>query len=326
MNKAVNILVTSAGRRVELVSRFKAARNALAPDGRIICCDMDPTAPALQIADEVRILPRIGSCDYAKAVAEAAREAKASLIVPTIDTELLILANEKERIEEISGAKVLISSPDCVAICRDKSETARFLCDNAIPTHKTFSLKELSATDLAFPLFIKPRSGSSSIGAFKVRNRRELDFFLDYVDSPIVQECASGAEFTIDAFLDFDSNIISIVPRRRLAVRAGEILKGKIDLNPQVIFETKRLLELLAPIGPITVQGFLGEDNIFRFTEINPRFGGGAPMSMAAGADSCSWLYLLLAGHTIPPPIIRDGAVFSRFDETIEIKIAGGDK
>lgn len=324
MNKAVNILVTSAGRRVELVKCFAAARDALGLAGNVVCCDMDANAPALQFADCACLAPRIDSGKYTGALVDIARKQAISLIVPTIDTELPLLAEAQGEIEKATGAKVLVSSPECIATCRDKERTARFFAANGLDFPRTYSRGELASPNLAFPLFIKPRGGSSSIGAFRVENRRELDFFLGYVRDPIIQDCVAGAEYSVDAFLDFNAEIISVVPRRRLAVRAGEILRGRIDMAPAVIAAAHRLLKALAPIGPVTVQGFLCEDGKFRFTEVNPRFGGGAPMSIAAGADSCSNLYRLLSGMPVPKPQIRDGATFSRFDQTIEITRRGG--
>lgn len=319
MNSKVNILITCAGRRVELVKNFAAAREALSIDGKIFCCDADISAPALRFADEARVIPRIDSGNYIASIIEIAKKDEISIIIPTIDTELLLLSEAKNEIFEKTGAKVLISSPDVISICSDKFETVRFLQENGFATPETYSENELSNGNYRFPLFIKPRDGSSSVDAFKVRNKRELDFFLDYVKNPIVQKCEQGQEYTIDAFADFDSRFMAAIPRKRLATRSGEILKGQIDLNATIVAEIRRLISLLKPIGPITVQGFQGDDGIFRFTEINPRFGGGVPMSIAAGADFCKWVYMFLIGQTPTPATIRDGMLFSRFDQTIEI-------
>lgn len=319
MNSKANILITCAGRRVELVKCFAAARDALGLEGKIFCCDADTSAPALRFADEARIIPRVDSGKYIESIIEIAKQDEISIIIPTIDTELAILAKAKNEILEKTGARVLISSPDVIAICRDKFATSQFLLENGFAVPKTYSTEEIATGKYEFPLFIKPCDGSSSINAFKVRNKRELEFFLDYVKNPIVQECATGQEYTIDAFADFDSRFIAAVPRKRLATRSGEILKGQISLNATIVAEVRRLISLLKPIGPITIQGFLSDDGAFRFTEINPRFGGGVPMSIVAGADFCKWVYMLLSEQTPVPATIRDGIIFSRFDQTIEI-------
>lgn len=126
-----------------------------------------------------------------------------------------------------------------------------------------------------------------------------------------------GKEFTVDTFLDFNSNIITIVPRLRIATRSGEISKGRIVKDREIVAEVKRLLTVLKPIGHITVQCMKTKRGI-EFIEINPRFGGGAPMSIKAGADSCENLYKLLMGERLHyNEDYRDNLLFLRFDSSI---------
>lgn len=317
--KEINVLILSCGRRVELTKCFIEARNALKINGKVVCCDASETAPALFFADEKYIVPRINSGKYIESIIDICNKENISLIVPTIDTELSILATNKDLIESQTGAKVLVSNDKCIEICQDKILSAKFFADNGFGVPKTLDKEAMDKEDFSFPLFIKPKNGSSSINAFKVKNKKELDFFYDYIESPIVQECVTGIEYTVDVFLDFDSNIISIVPRQRLAVRSGEILKGIIDMNESIINDVKNMINLLKPIGHITVQGFYGGDKKFCYIEINPRFGGGAPMAIKAGADSCKWLYMLLSDKKINKEDIKvkDKALFVRFDDSI---------
>ena len=130
----------------------------------------------------------------------------------------------------------------------------------------------------------------------------------------------SGEEYTIDAFIDFKGNILSVVPRIRIATRGGEVLKGQINLNKTIISDVTKMLKILKPIGHITIQGFLGNDNIFRYIEINPRFGGGAPMSISAGANTPKYLYQLLTNQKVEVGKIKDKAIFARFDNSIMIE------
>lgn len=317
-NKEYNVLILSAGRRVELVNCFKAARDRLNVRGKVCAADMSQLAPALKFADESFIIPRISDENYLNEVIKICKENRISLVVPTIDTELEILAENKGIIEENSGAKVLISDADGVRICCDKNLTAEFFEKNGFDCPKTYDLADLDS--LRFPLFIKPRDGSSSIGAFKIDNRKQLDFFAEYVENPILQECVAGKEYTADCFLDFKGNVITVVPRLRIATRSGEVLKGKVEKNEVIITDIKRLLKSFGFIGQITVQCFLTDDNKVKYIEINPRFGGGAPMSIAAGADSCEWLYRLLMGETLSYyENYADGAVYSRFDSSVRV-------
>ena len=137
------------------------------------------------------------------------------------------------------------------------------------------------------------------------------------IKNPIIQAFASGDEYTIDSFLDFKGNVISIVPRLRIATRGGEVSKGKIVKEREIISDVKRMLHILKPIGPITIQCIKTQEDI-KYIEINPRFGGGVPMSIYSGADSCEALYRLLAGESLQyHENYRDGLLFLRFDDTI---------
>lgn len=318
-NKRYNVLILSAGRRVELVNCFKAARDGLGLHGKVYAADITETAPALCFADGKFIIPRISEADYVDALIDVCKKNEIALVVPTIDTELVTLAENKRRIEEESGAKVLVSNAESVKICCDKALTAKHFDDNGFGYPKTYAdIKSVGADD--YPLFIKPRDGSSSINTFKIREEKELKFFVEYVKNPIVQECVSGREYTVDCFCDFDGNIITVVPRERLRTRGGEVLKGRIEKNATIIADVKRLIRSFEFIGQITVQCFLTDGGAVKYIEINPRFGGGAPMSIAAGANSCENLYRALRGDKLAyNEDYEDGVVYSRFDNSVRV-------
>ncbi len=316
--KNINILILSAGRRVELIECFKRARERLKIKGNIIAADASELAPALYFADINEVVPRISDNDgYIKAITDICRNFKVSLVVPTIDTELLLLSERRAEIEE-TGAKVLISDERVTGICRDKKNTQDFLEKNGFLVPHMLSPEELKYPDkLQYPLFIKPRDGSSSINAFQVHNDEELTLYLKLIDNPIVQKYIDGTEYTIDAFLDFESNLITIVPRVRIATRSGEIAKGVIRKDREIIEDVTKLLQVLKPIGHITVQCKKTKRGI-EYIEINPRFGGGAPMSIMAGADSCENLYRLLLGEKLEyNEKYRENLTFLRFDQSI---------
>ena len=314
----INVLILSAGRRVELINCFKRAKERLKLKGNIIAADASELAPALYFADINEIVPRISDGDaYIKAIVDICRNFKVSLVVPTIDTELLLLSERKEEIEA-TGAKVLISDKNVTKICRDKKNTQRFLEEHGFLAPHMLSPMELSnPSGLAYPLFIKPRDGSSSINAYQVHNEEELEVYLKLIENPIVQEYIEGTEYTIDAFLDFESRLVTVVPRVRIATRSGEIAKGVIRKDRDIMEEVKKLMAALKPIGHITVQCKKTRKGI-EFIEINPRFGGGAPMSIMAGADSCENLYRLLLGEELEyNEMFRENLTFLRFDQSI---------
>ena len=319
--KEINVLILSAGRRVELINCFKAARDKLDIKGNVIAVDISSTAPALYFADKRFIVPRINSEDYISLIISLCIENNISLVVPTIDTELEKLAKNKRLIERVTNARVMISDYESVAVCCDKFKTVEFFEKYGFGYPKVVTESDIESGNYEFPLFIKPLNGSSSINAFKVNNKKELVFFLEYIKEPILQECVCGKEYTVDCFSDFDGNIITVVPRLRIATRGGEVLKGRVEKNRTIIEEVKRLIKKSGFVGQVTVQCFLCEDDNIKFIEINPRFGGGAPMSIMAGADSCENLYRLISGESlIYNEDWRDGITISRFDGSIIVE------
>ena len=315
--KEQNILILSAGRRVELIKCFKKAANELNIKSKIVAADLAENAPALYFADNKYLVPRIGEKEYIKSIIDICNKEKIDLIVPTIDTELLILSKEKKYIENNTKARVLVSDENVIKICRDKIETQHFFEKNGFGVPKQIKEEDIKKNSISFPVFIKPLNGSSSINTFKICNMKELEFFYNYIEQPIVQEFITGEEYTIDCFLDFEGNPITIVPRRRIATRSGEIIKGKIVKDREIINDIKKLLEILKPIGQITIQCMKTKEGI-KYIEINPRFGGGAPMSIKAGANSCKNLYRLLNNENLYyNEEYRDNLYFLRFDDAI---------
>ncbi len=319
----LNILILSAGRRVELVNCFKKAAEDMKIESKIITADLTFTAPATFFGDKSYVIDRIGSENYLIEIIEICKKEKIKLIVPTIDTELMIMAKNKELIERITEAKVLISDIRVIEICRNKINTSKFFETNGFGVPKEIKIDRKEETNYKYPLFIKPIDGSSSINTFKVNNKKELDFFVEYIENPIIQEFIDGKEYTVDAFLDFESNPITIVPRERIATRSGEISKGLIVKDKEIIEEVKKLLNVLKPIGQITIQCMKTKDGI-KFIEINPRFGGGAPMSIKCGANSSKNLYKILLGEKLQyNENYNENVLAVRFDETIFIDNEG---
>ncbi len=319
----INVLVLSVGRRVELIKCFKEAAKLAQVKSNLITADISSTAPATYFADKNYIIPRINEEGYIDSIIDICNKENIKLIVPTIDTELLKLAQNKEYIEGKTTAKVLVSDLSVIEICRNKIKTSEFFDNNKIGSPKLITEKEILNKEYKFPLFIKPLNGSSSINAFKINTEKELEFFNEYIENSMIQECIEGKEFTIDVFVDFEGNPITIVPRERIATRSGEILKGKIFKDRELIDEALKVIEILKPIGHITLQCMKTKEGV-KFIEINPRFGGGAPMSIKAGANSPLNLYKILKGEKLEyNENYRENILALRFDDCIFINENG---
>lgn len=319
----INVLILSAGRRVELVNCFKDARDKLGIMGNVVAVDLSSTAPALYHADTNYLICRISDDNYIEEIIKICNKENINLIVPTIDTELLKLSKGKTLIEEKTKAKVLVSDIDVINICRNKYNTQAFFEKNGFGIPKLINKEDIKNRNYQFPVFIKPLDGSSSINTFKINNDKELEFFINYVPDPIIQEFVKGDEYTVDVFCDFNSKPITIVPRLRIATRGGEVLKGQVKKDRQIIEKVKEVLSVLKPIGHVTLQCMKTESGI-KFIEINPRFGGGAPISIKAGANSPANLYKLLRGEELNyNEDYEDNLLASRHDNAVFIHANG---
>ncbi|WP_230208248.1 ATP-grasp domain-containing protein, partial [Enterococcus faecium] len=227
----MNILILSCGRRCELVNAFKTALNNNEMEGKIIGADCSELAPALYMCDEKIVLPKVSESNYIEELIKVIKFFEIKLIVPTIDTELSTLSRNKKYIENETDSVVLVSSEKVIDICENKILTSAFFEQNGFKTPEILNSSEITK----FPVFIKPLNGSSSVNTFIVNNEKELLFFSEYIDNPLIQEYILGEEYTIDVCLNFDSTPVSIVPRKRIATRGGEILKGQIIKDRELI-------------------------------------------------------------------------------------------
>ena len=310
----MRILFTGVGRRIELLQAFRNAALVLNKELKIYGADMAGTAPALAYCDYTRKVVAMKDPEYIDDLLQICTDDHIDLLIPTIDTDLLVLSENREKFEAI-GTKVMISAPDKIRICRDKNNTSQFFVDCGL--HAPMPVNDWKKYKSGYPAFIKPKDGSSSINAFKVENEEELEVYAGQVEDYIVQPFVGGHEYTIDIFCDWDGVPISIVPRERLQVRAGEVLKTRICMDKTMIEESKALCKAFKPCGPMTVQLIRDDAGVDWFIEINPRFGGGAPLSMKAGARSAEAILKLLDGEDVEEYQIADGAIYSRFDQSV---------
>jgi len=320
----MKILFTSVGRRVELIQAFRKAADELQIELVIIGADITADAPALYFCDETQIVCRIKDSNYIPQLLAICESEKVDCLIPTIDTDLLLLAENKKRFEAV-GTKVLISAVDKVKLCRDKNYTADYFVSiglkSPLPVNSVEKYHEaMEHGKVSFPAFIKPKDGSSSINAYKVETIDDLKLYAEKIKDYIIQPFISGKEYTIDIFCDYEGNPVYITPRERLAVRSGEVLKTRITQDDTMIAEMLKLIADYKPCGQITVQLIQDEktgDNYY--IEINPRFGGGAPLSIKAGADSAKAVLKMLNGEklTYQDKAARDGSIYSRFDQSV---------
>ena len=314
----INLLFTSVGRRLELLRAFRRAYDMLKLDGNIVAFDADPLAPALSVADKVYIVPKIDMPEYLPKLISICKNEDIRLIFPLIDPDIFQLVDNRDQIES-SGTKVMVIPEKYARITHDKLLTHQFFERIGIRNSKHWLPKDLKTIDLSYPLFIKPRFGSAAKDAFIVKNSDELKFFLTYVPDPIIEELLPGPEITNDVFCDLQGKVLSVVSRKRLEVRSGEVQKGVTVFDESITRDCVKIAQALGGIGALTIQCIMKE-NIPYYTEINARFGGGVPLGIAAGCDTPQWMLAQLAGYDFNVPPLGQyevGLYLSRYDESL---------
>lgn len=325
MDHALTVLFPSVGRRIELLQAFRAAAQRLGVALKIIATDTDARAPGLFCADEAFLVPPIADPGYIPKLVEVAEQRRANLLVPTIDTDLPPISRHREQFAAV-GCLPLIGEPAIIETCRDKIQTFHFLRRHGIDTPETYTPEQIRAqASLQFPYMLKPRDGSSSRGVHKLNDPLDLDYFLQRVRDPIVQEFVLGVEHTLDAYVGLDGVPRCIVPRRRWQVRGGEVSKGVVVKDPEIMAAGQRVVEALGASvrGLVTIQCIVTPERRVRFIEINPRFGGGAPLGIAAGADYPAWLIQEWLGQppAIAPDGFRHGTCMLRYDWSVFVPL-----
>ncbi|HLY03742.1 MAG TPA: ATP-grasp domain-containing protein [Candidatus Cybelea sp.] len=309
---ARRVMITAAG-TVTAQSLIKALRE----DGRatfVAAGDMDPLNATRAFADEFVLLPRADDAAFAQECVAAARRLKIDIFVPLIvEREFLPLDGVRELFESI-GCRLVVPPRAIVVRTADKLEFANFLDEIGVPGPVTQPYREDIAVD-RFPVYLKPRRGSGSIGTARVESAHSLHETARGREDLIVQEAIAGAEFTVDCFAAEPGRVVAAVPRERIAIKAGVSVKGRTYRHPLIERIVRDVVEKSGLQGPANVQGMLGPDGSFSIIEMNPRFSGTLALTTAAGINFASLLIDMVEGNPIPDLLGRheDGLTMMRY-------------
>ncbi len=286
----MNILISSAGRRVSLLKAFKNELKAFFKEGKVFCADNKPElSPACQLSDGSFRMPLLSDKNFINELLEISVKNNIKIIIPTIDTELSILTKNKELFLQ-NGISIIISDENLIKESFSKILTQKLFERVNIKYPKIYNKQNPS-----FPLISKPEFGSSGKNIFVVNNKSELTIKMIEDEEAIFFEYLNPkefTEFTVDLYFDKNSNLKCLVPRERIEVRGGEVSKGVTRKNKLYNILKDKLKHIEGANGCITMQFFVSntDDNNFYAIECNPRFGGGYPLSYLAGANYPKWL------------------------------------
>lgn len=335
----MNILFTCAGRRNYLINYF---REALDGQGKVFATDMQLTAPALVEADVAIQVPAIYSSEYIPSLLNIVKENNIQAVISLNDLELPILSAAKEQIETL-GAKVIVADEEAIKIAFDKWETVKFLEENNLKSPRTFidaveAKQAIENGELKFPLVVKPRWGSASIGIDFPENMEELELAYrlqsirlkrtilaeaskeDIDRAILIQEKIPGKEYGMDVLNDFESNYQGTFVRQKLQMRSGETDKA-VSVIDQRFEEIGRTIgKNLKHIGNLDCDVFEHEGELY-VLELNPRFGGGYPFSHEAGMNTAAAYIAWLQGKKGIEEFnkYKENIMFSKCDRLLRV-------
>jgi carbamoyl-phosphate synthase large subunit len=283
----------------------------------MLAADIDPYAAGLYLVDADRrfLLPRGDDPRFASDLLARCVRERIDVLVPTVDTELLPLARMRAEFAA-DGVTLVLASEETLSVCLDKWELAQ-RCAGRVRVPWTVVVDGAFDPDaIELPAIVKPRSGSGSRGIRLVSRRSELDA-LERDGTLLVQEHLPGPEHSLDVLARADGHVAGVVPRERLKVDSGIAVTGR-TLHDDALDAFAR--EVAAAIGLTTVANVQVKEDADgepALLEVNPRFPGTMPLTIASGIDMPRLAIGEALGEPIPdgPLAFNDLAMVRFFQE-----------
>ena len=307
------ILVTGAGgpAGVAVIRALNAAGH------RTIGFDADPMAVGLKLASVGVVGPRWNDPTYGPELLRIAAAHGVQALIATVVEEYAALDAIRDRLDAL-GVATLLPDGTTAARCADKWLFFGALSAAGVTTPAT-GLG--TANGIVGPWVVKPRSGRGSRDVHLIDRADHLPYAIAVTPNPLVQHRCAGREFTADCLVDATGAVLAVVPRWRLETKAGISTKGRTFDDAEVRSACERTLKSVDHIGPANVQGFVADDGTVCIIEVNPRFSGGLPLSLHAGADLVGEYVRLLLHLPVRPErlVHRNGVTMLRHFEEVYV-------
>jgi carbamoyl-phosphate synthase large subunit len=282
-------------------------KTAFAKQGRIVCTDCSPYAPALYEADAHYIVPRITAPEYLEVLYEICKKEAITGVLSLIDPELSLIAAHEAQFRAL-GVQIIGSDYELCERTLNKWELFGWMEAHGYPCAKTYCTMEafraaLERGEVQFPVFVKPMKGSASIQIARADDMETAAFLFAHGEQMIIQEYMRGQEIGADVYIDLIcKKVVSIFTKKKLVMRAGETDKAVSFIDEKLFAFITKFAEESGFAGQIDMDLF-EKDGVYYISEVNPRFGGGYPHAYACGADHMALIRNNLMGIENPVQI-----------------------
>jgi len=302
--ETLRILFLGAAKRLSLFERFAAACREENTDLEILSYEDSHAVPVVALA-KVIVGPRWDSPEFEPHLLSTLLEYSVRVVIPCMDAATVALSRAAPAVTA-TGCWSVVSSIEICSACENKVLAQRWFAEHDVRT-------PIWAPETPFPWMVKHVHGYGSRRQFLVHSKSEFDALKTRVplEDYLVQPFVEGPEFTIDAYVSREGEVLGCVSRRRLEVAAGEVVRSVTERRPAILDEASRVLHTRGFLGPITLQAIEGAGGPW-FIEINPRFGGGVILSIEAGADYPRFLIREALGRPVAPVEWREGVLMTR--------------
>lgn len=310
------VLVTGAGGPAGVaVIRSLLRRD----DVTVFAADMDGWASGIYLvpAERRRLVPPGRDPEFVAALAALVEADRLDLVISTVDVELLALA---ERREELTPAVLAAPPAETLRVALDKLTLADRCAATGRSPRTVLAGPDALAEPWEFPVFAKPRQGAGSRGIRLVPDRAALEA-LPLDEDLIVQDLLPGEEYSVDVIADAQGAIVAAVPRTRARVDSGVAIAGRTVQDPELEETAAAVARAIGLVGVANVQ--LRRDRAGRamLLEVNPRFPGALPLTIAAGVDIPSLVVDLFLGRELPSRVPFRELASVRFLEDVIIEV-----
>jgi carbamoyl-phosphate synthase large subunit len=314
-DRPARVLVTGAGGPAA-VAAMKSLRAD--PSVELLAADMDPWAAGLYLVPSWArtLIPAGAAPDFTDTLLARCRALGVDVVLPTVDSELRPLARARAAFAA-AGIDLLLAPAAALDVILDKLALAH-RCAGVVrvPRTEPFGPSADPAT-WAYPVVVKPRTGSGSRGVKVVGSAAELAA-LERSFGLLVQDFLPGEEYSIDVLADASGHVIASVPRLRARVDSGVSVGGRTVHDAELESFGRAVAQATGITYVANVQCKRDASGRPALLEVNPRMPGTLGLTIASGVDMPRLALAALRGQPLPVTMgFRERAVVRFLDELI---------